>query len=238
MLKNSILLVLGAVLLVACCINDTVAGSGKVVSKQTEFKDFNRIEVSSAFQVEITRGDSFKTEFKLDDNLMQYLKVNQVGSTLKIGMKSGQRFNCGKGCMQAFISMPELRGLELSGATEATISGFNSGEVELELSGASSLRGDFQAEKADMDLSGASRVKLTGSAKNLELDASGASDAELEELVVKIANVDLSGASDVTVNVSESLSVDASGASTLTYLGNATMKSMDTSGASSIRKKS
>jgi hypothetical protein len=236
MLKNIAILVFGAVLVVACCINDTVAGSGTQVSNDMEFKGFTKVEVSSAFQVEITRADAFRTRFMVDDNLVPYLRVKQHGETLEIGMKPGHSYNCSKGCLRAVIEMPDLRSLELSGATDAKVNGFSSERLELELSGASSLRGDFQAGKVEMDLSGASHLELTGNAGELDLDASGACEVELKKMPIQIAKVDLSGASDVTLNVSESLSVDASGASTLTYLGTPVMKSMETSGASSIRQ--
>jgi len=49
------------------------------------------------------------------------------------------------------------------------------------------------------------------------------------------ARIDMSGASEVEINVLESLSVELSGASEVKYYGNPQMKHISTSGASEIK---
>ncbi len=51
------------------------------------------------------------------------------------------------------------------------------------------------------------------------------------------ADVEASGASTVTVNLSGTLDADASGASRVLYLGNPSLGRIDTSGASSITRR-
>ena len=51
------------------------------------------------------------------------------------------------------------------------------------------------------------------------------------------ANVEASGASEVTVNASGRLDADASGASDVYYLGSPILGRIDTSGASSVERK-
>ena len=68
-----------------------------------------------------------------------------------------------------------------------------------------------------------------------DLRASGASSIDLEDFLLEIASVNLSGASKATVNVSDELGpVEASGASRLRYLGQPSLSGVDTSGASSV----
>jgi len=88
-----------------------------------------------------------------------------------------------------------------------------------------------------MGLSGASHASLKGTAGNLRLNVSGASHADLEELQIKDANVDVDGASHATVHPSGNLQARASGASSVQYAGQPANVDKQTSGASSVRPK-
>jgi hypothetical protein len=134
--------------------------------------------------------------------------------------------------------MPALVGLGLSGASQATVSGFqSSGDLEVGLSGASSLRGDVKAGRARFSLSGASEMDLRGSAGDLEIHASGSSEADLSAFAVGDAEVVVSGASSVTVNPEGRLDVHASGSSEVYYLGSPTLGTLSTSGDSSVERR-
>ena len=78
---------------------------------------------------------------------------------------------------------------------------------------------------------------LTGSGKRLDVNASGASSAGLEDLKVVDADVEFSGASHGTVNLTGRLDVTLSGASSMSYIGTPTLGRHNLSGASSMRQK-
>jgi len=190
-----------------------------------------------AFEVDISQSDAFKVVMRTDDNLLDHLEVLKRGKTLRIGLKSGIR-SIRNATMEAEVTMPELIGLDLSGASSATITGFESAkDLDVELSGASHLRGDIEAGDIRFDISGASRVTLSGSAEDVTIAVSGASKVDLSDLPVDNAKIGASGASHVTVNPSGRLDVEASGASDIYYLGSPTLGTVKTSGASSIRSK-
>jgi hypothetical protein len=233
------------VLLAGCTLSEvilretiSITGSGNVVTQEETFTRFDKVDVSHAFKVEISRGDTFSVVIRVDDNLVEYLEVVKQGSTLKIGLKPGRSYSISKTTREAEITMPELTGLELSGASQGTISRFKSTKaLDVDVSGASPLRGDIEAGDARFDVSGASQVTLSGSGQDVTIDASGASQVDLSAFPVADANVEASGASKVTVNPSGRLDADASGASTVYYLGSPTLGKIDTSGASSINRK-
>jgi hypothetical protein len=134
------------------------------------------------------------------------------------------------------IAMPQIKSLDLSGATQSSLTGFKSdNSFDLGVSGASQLDGQIEAGNVRADVSGASRVQLGGKGANLNLECSGASRAELGDFLVKDATVNLSGASRATINASGQLSGEASGASQLTYRGSPTLGSLQSSGASTIK---
>jgi len=69
------------------------------------------------------------------------------------------------------------------------------------------------------------------------LDVSGASSAELESFACANVQATVSGASSAVVNTSGSLDAEASGASHLSYVGNPTLRNVDTSGSSTVEEK-
>ena len=221
-----------------------------------DFSEFIRVEVSSAFEVEIAQSDSYSVSITADDNLFDYIQVSKVGETLKIGLRTV--IIQWPVTLQANVTMPQLRGLNLSGATSGTASSFSSTEnLDIEVSGASSLElaemlagdamlvisgasdvtGDMAAGDADFEISGASTVQLEGSASDIVVEAGGASRVKLGDFTVNNVDVSLSGASSGTVNLSGRLDTDLSGASNLEYIGEPTLGTVNISGASTLSSK-
>ncbi len=233
-----------------------VVGSGKLATQEFTFSDFKQVDVGSAFEVEITQADSYRVSITADDNLFEHIRVVKEGGTLKIGLKAIT--NLGPVTLKAEVTMPQLQGLEFSGATRGTVSGFSStenldvevsgasrvelvemsaGDVKFDVSGASKVTGDLIAGNADFDVSGASSVQLEGSASDMVADVGGASRVKLAGFTVNNADVNLSGASNGTVNLDGRLDAELSGASKLEYMGEPTMGTINTSGASTLSKK-
>ena len=213
----------------------SLIGSGNVVTEEFDLSGFDQVEVTDAFEVEIRHGDAFSVVVRVDDSVKQYLDVVKQGSTLRIGLKPISSSTVSDMTLEAEVTMPQLTGLELSGASDVSVTDFTSSEaLYAEVSGASSLRGDIEAGGVRFDVSGASDVKLRGSGEDLVMDVSGASSADLADFPVADADIEVSGASSATVNVSGRLDVEASGASRVRYRGSPTLGSVDSSGGSSI----
>lgn len=237
----------------AGCDVELVTGSGQDVTWEMDYSDFNKIKVSHAFEIEITRADTFFVEITVDETLNEYLKINRRSDTLYIGLKSGREY-VGM-TRRAVVTMPELQRLELSGASAGTVSGFASTRsIDFDLSGASTLAiDDMRADKSrfglsgaseatgrimlnegDFDLSGASSLSLEGSADHIRVRGSGVSDFKLFSFPVATADVDLSGGSRAEINVSDLMDINLSGASDVVYMGNPKLGSIDMSGGSTI----
>lgn len=159
--------------------------------------------------------------------------INKRGNTLYIGLKPHVSYS--KIDFEVQVTMPRLKGLDASGASDVKVSGFKSDDdLSIGLSGASELNGFVHVGNLNIELSGASEVELIGSGNKLTIDGSGASELDLGDFKVESANIELSGASEVEVHAVESISADLSGSSEVKYHGNPRMKDIDTSGASEI----
>jgi hypothetical protein len=221
-----------------------------------DYTGFTRLEIGYAFDVEITRADSFMVQITLDDNLYDYLDISQDEDTLRITMQPGNIYT--QATQQAVIHLPDLEQLELSGASQADVSGFvsqhglyielsgasqmdgtgiSAEDVSLKISGASRITADMAMTNGTFNISGASSMTLDGAAQDIYLNVSGASQAHLDDLTVINVEVDLSGASGATVNASGEISGNLSGVSHLEYIGNPTLGEFNSDDLSSVSPK-
>jgi hypothetical protein len=217
-------------------IGRSVTGSGNLVTLEQPFEDFQRVDISHAFQAEVTQGDAYSVVITIDDNLAEYLDVRMVGDTLQVGFDRNGPFTMRNTTMRAQITMPELTGVAGSGASQVRVSGFASDkDLNVDVSGASTVRGQIDAGDLRADVSGASRLELTGQGKNGDITASGASQANLSGFRMEDVTAEASGASRAEVYASGRLDAEASGASTVLYSGDPTLGRTNTTGASTIR---
>ncbi len=190
-----------------------IKGSGIIKSEKRDVPAFKSIDVGGAAEVEVVAGKEQSVVLEADDNILPSITTEVRGDTLHIGRKEGN-FRT-KNRLRVTISVPELTGMEISGATRANAL-------------------NIRAENFKLRVSGASKVNVEGEARSLDVDLSGASNIDAENLRTERAAVDASGASKATVFVSDTLNAEASGASRVSYSGNPRNVNKDASGASSV----
>jgi hypothetical protein len=235
MFKSKMLVLFLAGILLAGCGSIPITGSGNVVTQEEAITGFDKVDISYSFEVDISQGDTFSVVIRVDDNLVEYLQVVKLGNTLQIGLEPNHP-DIRSATLQAEVTMPELAGLDLSGASHVTITGFKSAQaLVVDAAGASHLRGDIEAGDLTFNLDGGSEVILTGSAENATITASGSAEINLSAFSVVDANVEVGGASQVTVNVSGRLDVDASNGAEVYYLGSPTLGTIEESGGAEVR---
>ena len=238
-----------------CIGQPSVVGSGNLTSLESDISGFSRIDASYNFDVTVTRTAEYSVQVACDDNLEQYLVVTKKGDTLVLGLKKGRLYT--NTTLRAEVTMPECDGVELSGSSSAEVDGFTSthrfdlelsgssdatlvgietGDAELNLSGSSDVDGNLIARDVVLDLSGSSRANLEGSGEKLDASCSGSSDITLESFPVQTADINLSGASTAWVTVDKKLSVDLSGASRVVYYGEANLADVNLSGSSTVER--
>jgi hypothetical protein len=211
-------------------------GSGNLETEGYAFTNFTKVEISSAFEFEIKQSSSYSINVTADDNVIDRVQVSQDGQTLKIGL--GRVSLLWPLTLKASVTMPQLGDLAISGASRGTVSDFTSTEdVDITVSGASKVTGNITAGNVEFDISGASSIQLEGFANDMVASVSGASRLNLDTFIVNNADVNFSGASSGTINLNGRLDANISGASRLWYIGEPTMGTINTSGASTISKK-
>ncbi len=212
-------------------------GINAIAGKQTRpVKDFTRLDVSGGFKVILTQGSSEQLSVEADDDMLGKIITEVRNGTLIIKLENNT-WNKSTGEMTVYLTFVNLTDLDLSGAVN--ISGTNPmkfSSLGIDASGATKINLNLSATRLDCDFSGASELSLKGNAPEAEFDLSGASNIEALDFVTRKCNIECSGASNAKVHATESLTVEGSGASKISYKGNPGAVETDLSGASKISK--
>lgn len=235
----ALILISMSLFLFSCdCFNDeNVMPSDKVTTEQYTFSDYDMIDASSAFTVYLSFSENEESiEIEANDNLHQYLDIKNENNTLNIGFKNN--FNVrGSATLNAYVKTKNISGYIASGASRFIVENPIEGdEISIYLSGASNFSSSLSTNRMFADLSGASDMQVSGTVNSLEIEASGASLVRDYGFETKSLIADLSGASNMQLTVKEEISIEASGASSLKYKGDAVITQQDLSGASTVRK--
>jgi hypothetical protein len=196
--------------------------SGERGTRSLDYSEFDQVDVSGQWTVTIERGAAWRVAVEAPAELLDYIEVERDGRELSVDYEGGSCAACFDegNVLEVAITMPTLASLSLSGASVASFSGFEGGELVLDVSGAVELRGS------------ASRYET------LTLDLSGAGEVDLGDVPVTNAEIDVSGAGNVTLQMNGGrLTGDLSGAANLEYFGTVSEESLDQSGAVSVRRR-
>jgi hypothetical protein len=260
MKSNSFLIVVGLLLVLVMLFTGCTrvlidTGDGTPGNRTYDFTDFTSVEVGYAMKLEVIPANTYKITIKGSESSLKHVTVEKKGDKLKIGMD--RLFLSFINSPEVTITMPELLGLYLSGASEGKATGFKTshdftltlsggsslemdietGDFKSELSGASELDGRLVVEDADFKMSGASKVTLEGSANSIRIDGSGASEAIMPLFTVNHADIELSGGSEAELTVNGRLDVNLSGASEVIYGGDTTLGNYNLSGSSNLERR-
>jgi hypothetical protein len=192
-----------------------VKGSGNIQIEKRDASDFTSVKTGGAITVDIVAQRDFSVEVEADDNLLEHIKTEVKGDTLKIYTEGSIST---RNPIRVRIAMPQIESLDVSDASTGTLT-------------------NVKNETLTLDASGASKIKIDGEVKELIVDLSGASRLDAENLKAENVTVDANGASSATVAVLNDLNADASGASTIRYAGEPKNVKKNSSGASSVKQK-
>jgi len=201
--------------------------------KEFDMIDFDRVEITSALDVRVEQSNVYSAQVRGDRRNVDDLDVYKSGSTLIIKFDDNSNRN-----HETFvtITMPHLEGVNFSAASSSKVNGFESDkDLDLYVSGASVCQLSVGYREVNLNLSGASSLVMSGLGDEINAEISGASVLTAFDYPVRQADVNVSGASNGKVTVTDELKVAAEGASSLIYRGNPSV-STSVSGGSAVIK--
>ncbi len=200
---------------------------------------FSKLEISGGIDLFLSQYDNEAIAVSAASReYKRNIKTIVENNVLKIYFDGSNQWNSVNKKSKVYVSFKTLERIKASGACDIQVAGFiQVPKLSLVLNGSSDFKGAVQVGTINMELNGASDVRISGTADFVMIQSSGASDVKGYDLVTDVCNAKASGASDINITVNKELNAHASGASDIYYKGNAVIKDMYSSGASSVVKK-
>lgn len=214
--------------------------TGDSIVKEFNLKNFSQLEVEGIGNVYFIQGNDYKVKATGSPELMQNINIYVDKDELKVESKKSITINknINNQFLNLYITAPDLRSIELSGATKFMSSQINVKDFEMDFSGAAYCSiGKLKAQNVEGDFSGAANINIDVESQKFDMECSGASKGNVNFKGDAI-NIDVSGASNMNFNVNcRSLTSDNSGASKVVLTGTADKTNIDTSGISRTNTK-
>ncbi len=237
MKKIVLFLTVSCFVFIAKAQNEIVVDANASVRNLTG--QFDAIKVSGGIDLYLSQADNVAIAVSAsNENFKEGIKTVIEDGILKIFYKGENSWRKKDRKMRVYVSFKDIKKLEASGACDVFVTGsITTAALAIQMSGACDFSGNVKTDVLKLNLSGASDAKISGTAATAFIESSGASDVKAYDLVTDICKVNVSGASDVFITVNTELTASATGASDIKYKGNALIKDLHSSGASSVSKK-
>jgi hypothetical protein len=230
-------LIFGIVLLTSCD-KETVNVSGEVTRVQVNLTGFTGLKVASSFSAFVTFSDTEeKIIVEANEDIQNLVVVEIKDNNLEIKLKKQTNIR-GNATMNVYITTKNINYYLATGASRITLeSELIAESAKIDLSGASIFSGQLNTDNLELEAEGASQIDIFGKTGEFKAELSGGSGLLNYDFLVKNLTIALSGASNAQLAVSESIKIDAAGASSLTYEGAALVTEKHLTGASQLIKK-
>jgi len=166
------------------------------------------LEVEVPADVVYTQGAPARIRVSGPQGMVQALQVTDGRLRLGDGPVEGGR-------LKIEVTAPDVRRFDLSGDQNLVVEA-------------------YRQDRLSLDMSGASRASVKGEARSLDLDIAGSGRADLDDLVLDDATVDISGSGQATLGPRASARIDVSGDGEVTLTTRPKSLTTDVSGAGRI----
>jgi hypothetical protein len=207
------------VFLFSSCMNEnnTIEGSGKILTNTQTLNPFTEIEIENGCTIEVVLGAENKVEFSDYENIIEHLKFEVVDNKLII--KTADNISIINSEAKAKIYVKgDLTKIFIVGSSTVDLlhSFFGLNELSISGSGTINVEQDIITPFINCSISGSGTMNL------LKINAA-------------TADCDVSGSGTISITVSESLQATISGSGDIQYQGNPSL-TKDITGSGSVEK--
>ncbi|MGC3999625.1 MAG: head GIN domain-containing protein [Anaeromyxobacter sp.] len=209
-----------------------VTGDGKKVTQQRELPPFRALRMEGSLDVEVKVGPAQSVAVVIDGNLQPGIETRVERDTLVVSTLHDMNYQ-GEGKVR--VTVPELRGVALSGSGDAQLEGTKGGDFNVSISGSGDVRWSGQAAALGVDVNGSGDVELSGSADLLQIAISGSGGVDADQLTAHDAKVSVAGSGDVELRLGGGwLDAAVSGSGEVQWDGPGQVRSASVAGSGEI----
>ena len=161
-------------------------------------------------------GETQSLELEGDAETLRDVRSEVRDGTLIVGDVRRSWHQSGEGRLTAHVIVTSLKSIRFSGAGHLQLAALNGGETAVKFSGSGT-------------------IDASGKLDRLALTISGSGRADLADLIVADAKIDISGSGNATLQPRRNLDVEISGSGQVRYIGDPAHITTSISGSGSVR---
>lgn len=219
-------------MLASCLFMDHVKGTGPVARKTLTVAPFHGVELTGALDVTITKGAQQKVEVEAQANLAELVELEVRNGICHI--TTSESYSTTKPFI-VHVTIPALDHVTLSGSGDViSTTTFEPDDLHVVVRGSGDVALNVNAGTVKAELSGSGEIKLVGTATSLDAQVKGSGDIKAGNLKVAIANAQVVGSGDVTVQTG-TLNAQITGSGDVKYKGAKPTITSKVTGSGSVR---
>jgi hypothetical protein len=195
--------IITALLTAACNHGGTAEAGGPQVSREFTVGQFDRIEVSGPYQVEVRTGSGPSVSASGAEKLIERMVVEVQDGSLRIHPRKEEgRMNIqwgSRGHVEVHVTVPSLRGAEIAGAGDIRIDRVQGESFEAAIRGS----GDIQVEAVEAkslaaSVSGSGDIRAaSGTVEKVDLKIGGSGDINTQGVTAETASATIMGSGNI-----------------------------------------
>jgi hypothetical protein len=230
-------IILSAFILALAVLSGFAIGQS-VVKETRDVKDFTKVSFGVAGNLYINFGPEFKVIIEGERKDLEDI-ITEVSQGRLLIKKENWRFNMNEK-ITAYVTMPELKALGVSGSGKAEIKdAVKNDDLNLNVSGSGKIyTNDVMVSNLGCSISGSGDIIPggNGNATKADISISGSGNFEGGSFRIGSADIHISGSGNCSCNVTETLRASVSGSGNVTYEGNPRVDA-HVSGSGKVRSK-
>ena len=188
------------------------------LSRNFEMGSFSKLDIEGPFRVSVKKGDDFGVQVFGEDKVLNKVEVVNDNGTLEVYF-DGDVFSSKRELIEVDLSLPRVEDIRLNSNAQINLDGLNAEQLNVELGGSSKGFLEVDSERISLSMTGASSLKLFGRSRQMDANLNGAAQLEAQELQVRLASIETSGAAKAEINVSDRLNANTEDTSRIRYHG-------------------
>jgi len=196
--------------------NDTIHGSGRIVSQTRNVDECNGITIHSVGDVYLTQDTVQSIRIEADDNIIENVITKKENGILLVGLPEGSYSNV---TLRIYVSLKTIQSISINGA------------------GNLNTQNMIECNELNCGINGAGNINLKGSGNYLNCLINGAGNIDAEKFVAKKCKAFVNGAGNCTVYASEELDATVNGVGNIYYYGNPPIVKTSITGLGQIIKR-
>jgi hypothetical protein len=217
---------------------EKVRGEGPAVKQDREGGTFNEIHTHGSFNLEVTDGASNSVTVEAQQNLQQYIEVENTGGELHIRNKKGYNIQPDREII-IYVTAPSLKGIYLSGSgnIKSTNQLNGSDKFDIKSSGSGNITIDIETADLKTSIAGSGNITLKGKTSDLDGKIAGSGNIRAKDLQSSNTSVQISGSGSAEVVATQKLNTNIAGSGDVKYWGDASVDSKVRGSGSVSRQK-